>query len=82
MLDTNFKSQGTVLAPFMFLLYINDILTSHIKLLADDCLLFKTIESVADSVALQNDLCKMSLSARKWLVIFNPEIFYTHTSYV
>ena len=56
--------QGTVLAPLMFLLYINDIgenITSYIKLFVDDHLLFRTIESVADTVALQNDLCKMSL---------------------
>ena len=46
-----------VLCLLVFLLYIYDIvehLTSHIKLFADDRLLFRTIESVAytvDSVA-------------------------------
>ena len=79
--------QGTVLTPLMFLLYINDIgenVTSHIKLFADDCLLFRTIGSVADTVdsvddtiALQNDLCKMSLMAWKWQMMFNPEKCYT-----
>ena len=35
--------QGTVLGPLMFLLYINDIsnnLTSHIRLFADDCIIY------------------------------------------
>ena len=45
--------RGTVLALLIFLLYINDIgenITSHIKLFADDCQLFRTIDSVADTV--------------------------------
>ena len=45
--------QGTMLALLIFLVYINDIgenITSHIKLFVDDCLLFRTIESVADTV--------------------------------
>lgn len=43
----------------MFLLCINDIneeITSHVKLFADDCLPFGTIESAADTLALQKDL--------------------------
>ena len=50
-----------MLAPLMFLAYINNIgenITLHIKIFGDDCLLFRTIESVADSVALQTYLCK------------------------
>ena len=42
-----------MLAPLMFLLYINDTgehLTSHIKLFVDDYLLLRTTESVADTV--------------------------------
>ena len=36
--------QGTVLRPVMFLLYINDIsenLTFHIRLFADDCIMYR-----------------------------------------
>ena len=45
--------QGTVLGPLMFLLYVNDIRAkvspqTSIKLFADDCLLYRTINSVAD----------------------------------
>ena len=42
-----------MVALLIFLLYINDIrenITSHIKLFADDCQLFRTIDSVADTV--------------------------------
>ena len=35
--------QGTVLGPLMFILYINDIsenVSSHIRLFADDCIMY------------------------------------------
>ena len=44
--------QGTVLGPLMFLLYINDITTgisSPLRLFADDCLLYRTFNSIEDS---------------------------------
>jgi hypothetical protein len=45
--------QGTVLGPLMFLLYVNDIgegVNSEVKLFADDCLLYRTIESESDTI--------------------------------
>ena len=72
--------QGTILALLIFLVYINGIrenITSYIKLFADDCLLFRTTESVVNTVTLQNIPCKMSLWTRKWQMIFNPEKNYT-----
>ena len=57
--------QRTALVQLMLLLYINNIgenITSHIKLFTDDCLLFRTIDSVADTVALQNYLCSGQLT--------------------
>jgi hypothetical protein len=43
--------QGTVLGPLTFLLYVNDIADkispqTRIKLFADDCLLYRTIDTV------------------------------------
>ena len=51
--------QGTVLAPLLFLLYINDIsnnINSTIRLYADDVLIYRVIESETDCQSLQDDL--------------------------
>ena len=51
--------QGTVLGPLMFLLYINDItsnISSCIRLFADDCVLYRVIQSEQDHHHLQQDL--------------------------
>ena len=66
--------QGTVLGPLMFLLYINDIadgLSSPLRLFADDCLLYRTINSEEDVIQLQNDLDHLSAWANKWQLRFN-----------
>ena len=76
--------QGTLPALLIFLLFINDIgenLTSHIRLFTDDCQLFRIIDSVTNTVTLKTDLCKMSLWAWKWQMIFNPEKSYTFHMY-
>ena len=68
--------QGTVLGPLMFLLYVNDIgdkvsPQTTTKLFADDCLLYRTINSVADATQLQQDLDTMVDWSNTWLVRFN-----------
>lgn len=68
--------QGTVLGPLMFLLYVNDIgdkispLTT-IKLFADDCLLYRNINSTQDEIQLQLDLNTMVEWSNTWLMRFN-----------
>ena len=79
--------QGTVLGPLMFLLYINDIadgLSSPLRLFADDCLLYRTINSEEDAIQLQNDLDQLSTWANKWQLRFNvimvlPKMEYAAT---
>ena len=53
--------QGTVLGPLIFLLFINDIhenLDSTLRLFADDASLYRSINTMNDSVILQNDIDK------------------------
>ena len=68
--------QGTVLGPLMLLLYINDIsdnLTLHIRLFADDCIIYRTISSTSDSIHLQEDLDKIFEWAICWQMQFNVQ---------
>ena len=73
-LVTSRVPQGTVLGPLMFLLYINDInkniTSSKLGLFADDCVIYKTIYSKDDSIALQNNLSALSDWARIWQMNF------------
>ena len=66
--------QGTVLGPLMFLLYINDItkdIDSPLRMFADDCLLYRIIESTEDTTKLQQDLNILSEWANTWQLNFN-----------
>ena len=52
--------QGTVLGPILLLIYINDlpdyIRHSTIRLFADDCIIYRPIASLNNSILLQQDL--------------------------
>lgn len=48
--------QGTLLGPLLFLIYINylqDMVSSTVGLVADDCLLYISINNISDSQILQ-----------------------------
>jgi len=67
---------GTVLGPRLFLLYINDlpsVVTSQVRLLADDCLLYRPILSDADRVALQRDLDSLEKWCDTWGMRINAK---------
>ena len=51
--------QGTVLRPLLFLLHINDlpsVVSSKVRLFADDCLIYRNIKNKEDQIALQKYL--------------------------
>ena len=67
--------QGTVLDPLLFSLYINDIMVdidSEIRLFADDCVCYRQIHSIEDTVKLQRDINRLGRWARKWGMRFQP----------
>ena len=68
--------QGTVLGPLLFLLYINDlpaVVSSQVCLFADDCILYRAIQTVQDQLQLQKDLNNLEQWAKKWGMEFNAK---------
>ena len=66
--------QGSVLGPALFLIYINDIaenINTQICLFADDCLIYRTINSIEDHLTLQNVLHTLVGWSNKWQMEFN-----------
>ena len=75
--------QGTVLGPLLFLLYINDvpsIVSSQVGLFADDCILYRAIQTVQDQLQLQKDLNNLEQWAKKWEMEFNAKSVRSCTS--
>jgi retron-type reverse transcriptase len=78
--------QGSVLGPILFLIFINDIgenLNSKARLFADDCLLYRSIESPTDCALLQEDLNTLLLWAATWKMECNiSKCFIMHISHL
>ena len=56
--------QGTILGPLLFSLHINDIMSdieSEIRLFADDCVCYRKIKDIKDTLKLQKDIGYMYL---------------------
>ena len=68
--------QGTVMGPLLFLLYVNDLPSvldpaTACQLFADDCLIYRSIKSLSDHVALQKDLESLHRWGETWGLKFN-----------
>ena len=70
-------SQGSILGPLLFLIYINDLsenLASSPKLFADNTSLFSVVKNVdASNIDLNNNLKKIGDWAFQWKMNFNPD---------
>ena len=68
--------QGTVLGPLLFLLFIIDLprnITSPVRLFADDCILYRTVEKPEDAEKLQQDLDTLRRWEKTWQMEFTAD---------
>ena len=67
-------SQGSVLGPVLFLIFLNDLpdnIRSSVRLFADDCALYRNIHSLQDCLTLQEDLTSLGQWEADWQMKFN-----------
>ena len=69
--------QGSILAPLLCLIYINDLtneLKSNVKIFAGDTSLFTIVKDNNESAnIINNDLLQISKWAHNWKMLFNPD---------
>ena len=67
--------QGSVLGPILFLLYINDlpdVITSQVRLFADDTAVYLTLDKQNSPQQHQDDLDQLQKWETMWDMEFNP----------
>ena len=67
-------SQGSILGPLSFLIYMYDLdhnITSNILKFADEAKVFRKVNNDGDKQCLQNDLSKLVKWSEKWQMLLN-----------
>ena len=67
--------QGHELVPILFLCYINNLpnhVSSTVRFFADECLLYRNINTTNDSDTLQDDIDRLKTWEADWLMEYNP----------
>ena len=67
------RPQGSVLGPILFLVYINDLeegVTGNILKFADDTKLYRQTKGIGDKQYLQDDIDKLVRWSEKWQLHF------------
>jgi len=69
--------QGSVVGPFLFLIYVNDIpawMKNSIRMFADDTKIWTRIRDYQDAAHLQEDLDLLQKWSETWLLRFNTSM--------